>query len=128
MSNLKFIQVGDSFNAIGLNVVWVIIGLITIYAGIKNLLDKENPSRVGTMSPFVVKHVKEKSIEGSNAKFTWGVKNGMELQRIVSKFSVQQEVSLVEGMKELMSIYHVIDKIPAVRNISNKIIVMKKRG
>lgn len=40
MSNLKFIQVGDSFNAIGLNVVWVIIGLITIYAGIKNLLDK----------------------------------------------------------------------------------------
>ena len=48
MSNLKFIQVGDSFNAIGLNVVWVIIGLITIYAGIKNLLDKENPSRAGT--------------------------------------------------------------------------------
>lgn len=48
MSNLKFIQVGDSFNAIGLNVVWVIIGLITIYAGIKNLMDKENPSRVGT--------------------------------------------------------------------------------
>ena len=48
MSNLKFIQVGDSFNAIGLNVVWVIIGLITIYAGIKNLLDKEKPSRVGT--------------------------------------------------------------------------------
>lgn len=48
MSSLKFIQVGDSFNAIGLNVVWVIIGLITIYAGIKNLLDKENPSRVGT--------------------------------------------------------------------------------
>ena len=48
MSNLKFIQIGDSFNANGLNVVWLIIGLITIYAGIKNLLDKENPSRVGT--------------------------------------------------------------------------------
>ena len=48
MSNLKFIQIGDSFNTIGLNVEWIIIGLITIYAGIKNLLDKENPSRVGT--------------------------------------------------------------------------------
>ena len=36
---------------------------------------------VETMSPFVVKHVKEKSIEGSNAKFTWGVKNGTELQK-----------------------------------------------
>ncbi len=65
---------------------------------------------VETMSPFVVNHVKEKSIEGSNAKFTWGVKNGTELQRIVPGFSVQQEVSLVEGMKKLMPIYHVIGK------------------
>ena len=82
---------------------------------------------VETMSPFVVNHVKEKSIEGSNAKFTWGVKNGTELQRIVPEFSVQQEVSLVEGMKELMPVYCVIGKIPAVRNISNKIIAMEKR-
>ena len=83
---------------------------------------------VETMSPFVVKHVKEKSIEGSNAKFTWGVKNGKELQRIIPAFSVRQEVSLVEGMKELMPIYHVIGKIPIVQNISNKIIVLEKRG
>ena len=83
---------------------------------------------VETMSPFVVRHVKEKSIEGSNAKFTWGVKNGTELQRIVPEFSVQQEVSLVEGMKELMPVYHVIGKIPIVRNISNKIIVMEKHS
>ena len=34
----------------------------------------------------------------------------------------------VEGMKELMLIYHVIGKIPAIRNISNKIIVLEKRG
>ena len=83
---------------------------------------------VETMSPFVVKHVKEKSIEGSNAKFTWGVKNGTELQKIVPNFSILHEVSLVEGMKELMSIYHVIGKIPAVRNISNKIVVLEKRS
>ena len=83
---------------------------------------------VETMSPFVVKHMKEKSIEGSNAKFTWGVKNGTKLQRIVPAFSVRQEVSLVEGMKELMPVYCVIGKIPAVRNISNKIIVLEKRG
>lgn len=31
-----------------LEVVYIIIGLITIYAGIKNLLDKENPARIGT--------------------------------------------------------------------------------
>ena len=81
---------------------------------------------VETMSPFVVRHVKEKSIEGSNAKFAWGVKNGTELQRIVPKFSTSQEVSLVEGMKELMPVYYVIDKIPVVRKISNKIIVLEK--
>ena len=83
---------------------------------------------VETMSPFVVKHMKEKSIEGRNAKFTWGVKNGKELQRIVPEFSVRQEVSLVEGMKELMPIYHVIGKISIVQNISNKIIVLEKRS
>lgn len=31
-----------------LELVYILIGLITIYAGIKNLLDKENPSRIGT--------------------------------------------------------------------------------
>ena len=81
---------------------------------------------VETMSPFVVKHVKEKSIEGSNAKFIWGVKNGTELQKIVPNFSILHEVSLVEGMKELMPVYRVIGKIPAVQNISNKIIVAEK--
>lgn len=81
---------------------------------------------VETMSPFVVKHVKEKSIAGSNAKFTWGIKNGKQLQNLLPDFSFQNEVSLVEGMKELVPMYRVIDKIPAVRNISNKIIVMEK--
>lgn len=83
---------------------------------------------VETMSPFVVKHVKEKSIEGSHAKFTWGVKNGKQLQKILPAFSAQQEVSLVEGMKELMPVYRVAGKIPLIRNISNKIIVIEKRG
>ena len=83
---------------------------------------------VETMSPFVVKHMKEKSIEGSNAKFTWGVKNGKELQGIIPEFYVWQEVSLVEGMKELMPVYRVIGKIPTVRNISNKIIVLEKHS
>lgn len=48
MDALKVIQVGDMLNTNGLSVVWIIVGLITIYAGIKNLLDKENPARVGT--------------------------------------------------------------------------------
>ena len=34
---------------------------------------------VETMNPMVVKRFKEKSIEASKAKFTWGVKNGAAL-------------------------------------------------
>ena len=126
----------DDIDYHGENVLVIIEGL-TMYLYEKDIkkmfsiIEKsfqEVTVMVETMSPFVVKHVKEKSIEGSNAKFTWGVKNGKELQRIISEFSVQQEVSLVEGMKELMPIYHVIGKIPTVRNISNKIIVMEKHG
>ena len=48
MANLKFLQVPAEFNTVGLSVVWIIVGMIAIYAGIKNLLDKENPSRIGT--------------------------------------------------------------------------------
>ena len=82
---------------------------------------------IEVMSPFVVKHIKEKSIEGSNAKFTWGIKNGKLLEQMVPSFTYKKKVSLVEGMKKLMPIYHVIGKIPAVRNISNRIVVMEKR-
>ena len=44
MSALKVIQVPAAFNTAGLNIVWILVGLIAIYAGIKNLLDEENPS------------------------------------------------------------------------------------
>ena len=126
----------DDIDYHGENVLVIIEGL-TMYLCEKDIrkmffiIEKsfqEVTVMVETMSPFVVNHVKEKSIEGSNAKFTWGVKNGTELQRIVPGFFVQQEVSLVEGMKKLMPIYHVIGKISIVRNISNKIIVMEKHG
>ena len=126
----------DDIDYHGKNILVIIEGL-TMYLYEKDIrkmfsiIDKSFQKvtvMVETMSPFVVKHMKEKSIEGSNAKFTWGVKNRKELQRIIPAFSVRQEVSRVEGMKELMPVYCVIGKIPAVRNISNKIIVLEKRG
>ena len=36
-----------------LECVYIIIGLITIYAGVKNLLDKENPERLYSGHPSV---------------------------------------------------------------------------
>ena len=77
------------------------------------------------MAPFVVNHITEKSIEGSKAKFTWGVKNGKELEKLIPPFRSRKDVSLVEGMKVFMPVYKVLGKIPVVRNISNKILVME---
>lgn len=79
-----------------------------------------------TMSPFVASHIKEKSIEGSQAKFSWGIKNGKELQKLLPQFENQRDVSLVEGMEQMMPVYRVIGKIPFIRNLSNKILVMRK--
>lgn len=81
---------------------------------------------VETMSPFFVKTVKEKSIEGSQAQFTWGIKNGAQLHTLLPNFHNVKDVSLVEGMKVLMPIYHILGIFPFVRNISNKILVMQK--
>lgn len=81
---------------------------------------------VEVMSPFMVNHIKEKSIEDSCAKFTWSIKNGKELEKLIPSFSFLKEVSLVEGMKQLMPIYHVLGEITFISHVSNKIIVLEK--
>ena len=62
----------------------------------------------------------------SHAKFTWGVKNGKALAALLPEFRLVGEHSLTEGMAVFAPIYKVLDKIPAVRNISNKIIVLER--
>ena len=44
-----------------------------IFVGISRRFE-EATVFVETMNPMIVKHFKEKSIDASNAKFTWGVK------------------------------------------------------
>ena len=79
---------------------------------------------VETMNPAVVKHFREKSIEGSGARFTWGVKNGKTLAALVSGFRLVEEHSLTEGMAAFVPVYRLLDKIPFVRAISNRIVVL----
>ena len=79
-----------------------------------------------TMNPMIVKRFKEKSIEGSHAKFTWGIKNGKALAELLPEFQFIEEHSLTEGMAAFVPIYKLLDRLPAVRSISNKIIVLKK--
>lgn len=79
-----------------------------------------------TMSPFAVKHVKEKSIEGSKAKFSWGIKSGKEIESLAPSFRFVCDRSLAEGMKRIKSSYKLLSRIPFIRNISNKITVLEK--
>lgn len=81
---------------------------------------------VETMNPIIVKRFQEKSIEGSNAKFTWGVKDGPALAAVLPDFRFVEEHSLTEGMAAFVPIYKLLDRLPAVRSISNKIVVLKK--
>ena len=81
---------------------------------------------VETMNPIIVKRFQEKSIEGSNAKFTWGVKDGPALAAMLPDFRFVEEYSLTEGMAAFAPIYRLLDRLPAVRNISNKISVLEK--
>ena len=81
---------------------------------------------VETMNPVMAKHFKEKSIEGSHAKFSWGIKNGKALAQILPDFRFAEEHSLTEGMAVFVPLYRVLGKIPAVREISNKIVVLER--
>ncbi len=79
---------------------------------------------VETMLPLVAKLVREKSIEGSQAKFTWGVKDGKTLAALLPEFAFVEEHSLVEGMEVIAPVYKIIGRLPFVRNLSNKIVVL----
>ena len=81
---------------------------------------------VETMNPMIVKRFKEKSIDASNAKFTWGIKNGKALAALLPEFRFVEEHSLTEGMAAFVPIYKLLDRLSAVRNISNKIIVLER--
>ncbi len=79
-----------------------------------------------TMNPWVIKNMKEKSIEATKARFTWGIRSGKELEAISPEYTWVRDVSLVEGMKVIMPVYHLFGGIPAVKNISNKLVVLRK--
>lgn len=61
-------------------------------------------------------------------RFTWGIRSGKELEGISPEYTWVRDVSLVEGMKVIMPVYHLFGWIPAVKNISNKLVVFRKGG
>ena len=83
---------------------------------------------VETMNPMVVRRFQEKSIAASGAHFTWGVKDGETLAALLPDFRFMEEHGLTEGMAVFVPIYKLLDKIPAVRSISNRIVVLQQEG
>ena len=55
---------------------------------------------VEVMNPLVVRNFKEKSIEGSHAKFTWGVRDGQALAALLPEKNVMFAFSLSAGHRE----------------------------
>ena len=82
---------------------------------------------VEVMNPVMAKRFREPSIEGSHAKFTWGVKDGAALAALLPDFRRVEDHSLTEGMAAFVPLYKLLDKLPAVRNLSNKIIVLERK-
>ena len=66
------------------------------------------------------------SIEASKARFTWGLKSRKELENMVSGLTWAEDVSLVEGMKELYPVYKLLGWIQPVKNLSNKLVILRK--
>lgn len=81
---------------------------------------------VETMNPWIMKHIREKSIEASHARFTWGLKSGKDFKSIAPGFVWVKDISLVEGMKVIYPIYRLFGWIPAIKNLSNKLVILKK--
>ena len=96
-----------------------------IFAVIAGRFDKA-PVFCETMNPTVAKRFQEKSIEGSHAKFTWGVRDGKTLAGLLPGFRFAEEHCLTEGMAAFVPVYRLLDKLPFVRNISNRIVVLER--
>ena len=53
--------------------------------------------------------------------------DGVALAALLPDFRLREEHSLTEGMAEFVPVYKLLGKIPAIRNISNKIIVLERK-
>lgn len=79
-----------------------------------------------TMNPFIMRHMKERSIAASQARFTWGLTCGRELEKMAPGLTWVKDVSLVDGMKELYPAYRLLGRVGFIRNLSNKLVVLRK--
>ncbi len=78
-------------------------------------------------APYTVKNAVQKTEEGTVHKYTWGVKNGRQLQRLAAGFKAVKSVTLMEGLKEMYPVYRFLRYAPPLRRVANKIIVLRQK-
>ena len=54
------------------------------------------------------------------------MKNGRALGALLPDFRFAEEHCLTEGMAAFVPVYRLLDKLPAVRNSSNRIVVLER--
>ena len=54
------------------------------------------------------------------------MRNGKALAALLPDFRFTEEHSLCEGMAVFAPVYRLLDRIPAIRNISNRITVLER--
>lgn len=78
-------------------------------------------------APYTVKNAVRKTEEGTVHKYTWGVKNGRQLQRLAAGFKAVKCVTLMEGLKEMYPVYNIFRYFTPLRRVANKIIVLRQK-
>ena len=75
---------------------------------------------------YVVKHATEGQGENNHPKYSFGVKSGRELQKKNWGYKWVKDVSLLAGLRKMYPSYYIMQFLPAMRRMSNKIVVLKR--
>lgn len=75
---------------------------------------------------YIVKHATEGQGENNRPKYTFGVKSGRELQKKNWGYKWVKDVSLLAGLRRMYPSYYVMQLLPTMRRMSNKIAVLKR--
>ena len=75
---------------------------------------------------YIVKHATEGQGENNHKKYSYGVKSGRELQKKNWGFKWVKDVSLLAGLRKMYPSYYIMQFVPTMRKMSNKIVVLKR--
>lgn len=76
--------------------------------------------------PYVVEHSTTGRGENNHRKYSFGVKNGRKLAEMLYDFKYVKQVSLLAGLKKMYPSYYVMQFLPAMRRMSNKIAILRR--